>query len=100
MEDELAALGLGRRRRDRHLAAELVGRARLALADAFDLGGVQRIDLVAALAVVLEAHPVRQGEEIGKALLESLLAGDLAAGVAGPPAEPGAQEFEGPPGTP
>src|ERR1700704_3860522 len=34
----------------------------LALADALDLGGMQRIHLVAALAVVLEAHPVRQGE--------------------------------------
>ena len=71
VQHELAALGLGRRRRDRHLAAELVGRPGLALADALDLGGVQRIDLVAALAVVLEAHPVSQGQEIGEALLSA-----------------------------
>jgi hypothetical protein len=88
VEHELAAVGLGCRRRDRGLAAELIGRPGLALADAFDVGGVQRIDLVPALAVVLEAHPVRQGEEIGKALLESLVAGDLAADVADHPAEP------------
>src|SRR5690242_8578186 len=30
--------------------------------------GMQRIDLGTALAVVLEAHPHRQGEQIGKAL--------------------------------
>jgi hypothetical protein len=29
---------------------------------------MQRIDLGTALAVVLEAHPHRQGEQIGKAL--------------------------------
>jgi hypothetical protein len=34
---------------------------------------MQRIDLRAALAVVLKAHPHRQGEEIGEALLEPLL---------------------------
>src|ERR1700682_5709838 len=47
---------------DRHLAAELIRRPGLALANALDLGGMQRIHLVAALAVVLEAHPVCQGE--------------------------------------
>jgi len=56
VQQELAVFWFGRRRRGRHLAAELVGRLGLALADALDLGGVQRIDLMAALAVVLEAH--------------------------------------------
>ena len=48
----------------------------------------------AALAVVLEAHPHRQGEKTGEAFLEPLVAGDLAAEVADHPSEPSAQEFE------
>src|SRR5207244_3629866 len=36
MQHELAAFGFGRRGGDRHLATELVGRPRFALADAFD----------------------------------------------------------------
>src|SRR6185437_17155217 len=69
VQDELAALGLRDGDGDRHLAAELVGRPGLALADALDLRGVQRIDLRAALAVVLQAHPRRQGEQLGEAFL-------------------------------
>ena len=57
-------------------------------------GGVQRIDLGAALPVILEAYPHRQGEKIGEALLEPLVAGDLTANVADHPAEAGAQELE------
>ena len=50
----------GRRERgiggdDRGLDAELVGRAGLALADAFDLGGMEGIKLPAALALLLRA---------------------------------------------
>ena len=60
---------------------------------------MQRIDLMPALAVILEAHPMRHGEEIGEALPELLVAGDLAADVADYPAEPDAQEFQRPPGT-
>ena len=60
VQHELAALGLGRRGGDRHLAAELIGRPCLALTDALDLGGMQRINLVAALAMILEAHPMGQ----------------------------------------
>jgi len=55
---------------------------------------MQRIDLRAALAVILKAHPHRQGEEIGEALLEPLVAGDFAADIADHPAEPDAQELE------
>src|SRR3954471_15766348 len=36
---------------------------------AFHLRGMQRIDFGSAQAVVLEAHPHRQGEEVGKAFL-------------------------------
>jgi hypothetical protein len=59
---------------------------------------VQRIDLGAALTMILETHPVGQGKQIGEALLERLVAGDLAADVADHPAEPDAQEFEFAPG--
>ena len=59
---------------------------------------MQRIDLAAALAVVLEAHPMSQGQQLGEALREPLVAGDLAANVADHPAEPDAQEFELAPG--
>jgi hypothetical protein len=55
---------------------------------------VQRIDLRAALAVILELHPHRQGEQIGEALLEFGVSLDLAADIADHPAEPRAQEFE------
>ena len=55
---------------------------------------MQRIDLGAALPVILEAYPHRQGEKLGEALLEPLVAGDLAANVADHAAETGAQEFE------
>src|SRR5215468_4135468 len=56
------------------------------------LGGVQRIDLRPALTMILKAYPHRQGEEVGKARLQCLVPGDLAANVADHPAQPGAQE--------
>ena len=43
---------------------------------------MQRIDLVAALPVILQTHPHRQGEQAGKAFLERLIARDLAPDVA------------------
>src|ERR1700733_2211553 len=54
--DELAALGMMERRGDGNLDAELVRAMRLALADAFDFGGVQRIDLRPPLVLALLAH--------------------------------------------
>jgi hypothetical protein len=95
MQHKLTALWPCRRRGDRHLAAELVRRPGLALADALDLGGVQRIDLGAALAVILEANPHRQSKEIGEAFLEFGVSFDLAAYVADHPAEADAQELQG-----
>src|SRR5215470_18422537 len=64
-----AGFGFGGRGRHRHLAAELVRRPGLALADAFDLRSVQRIDLMTALPVILETHPHRQREQAGEAFL-------------------------------
>jgi hypothetical protein len=56
--------------RDRDLAAELIGFAGLTLADAFDLGRVQRIDLRPALALLLMADTQReQGPSNNFALL-------------------------------
>jgi hypothetical protein len=55
---------------------------------------VQRIDLGAALAVILEPYPHRQSEKVGEALLEPVVAGDLTADVADHPTEPDAQEFQ------
>src|SRR6185437_7915746 len=81
MEHELAALGPSCGCGDRHLAAELLGRMRLAFANAFDLGRVQRIDLGAALAVVLMPYFDGKIEEVGKARLELGPARDLPADV-------------------
>jgi hypothetical protein len=78
VQHKLAAFGLGGRGRHRHLAAELIRRPGFPLADAFDLRRVQRINLGAALPVILETHPHRQGEQVGKALRERLIARDLA----------------------
>ena len=55
VQHELAARRAGIGGDDRDLDAELVGRAGLALADAFDLGGVEGIELPAALALLLGA---------------------------------------------
>ena len=68
---------------------------RLAVADALDLAGVQRIDLRPALAMILVAHPdgeIAQGREasVELGLTPDL---DLAVEVADDPAEPGIEEF-------
>ena len=68
--------------RHQHLTAELVRRPGFALADAFDLGDVQRIDLAAALPAILEPHRYRQGEQVGEGFLERLIVRDLAPDVA------------------
>ena len=60
MGDELAAFGVVERRGDGDLDAELIGPVRFPLADALDLGGVQRIDLLAPLVLALVTH--REGQ--------------------------------------
>ena len=94
VQDELAALGLRDGDSDRHLAAELVGRPGLALADALDLRSVQRIDLRPALALILEADLDRQGAQRREAFSERRVAGDLAVDVADQPSQARAQELE------
>src|ERR1700676_4555728 len=98
VQHELPALGRGDRGDNRDLAAELVGRPGLAFADALHLGGVQRVDLGAALALLLMADPQRQIEQRAKAVLERGIALDLAADVANDAAKTGSQEFELSPG--
>jgi hypothetical protein len=78
VQHELPAFRLGGRGCHGHLAAELVRRPGFAFADAFDLGRVQRVDLGSAPPVILETHPHRQGEQVGEAFLEGLVAGDFA----------------------
>src|SRR5271156_2279166 len=75
------------RRGDRDLDPKLVGAVRLALADAFDLGRVQRIDFPLALMLALLAHPARQHERMAEDTLQFGFALDLAADVANDPAK-------------
>jgi hypothetical protein len=87
--DELAAPGAMERGGERDLDAELVRPMRFALADAFDLGRVQRIDLLSALMLALLAHPAGEHERMGEGALQLSLALDLARDVANDPAEIG-----------
>ena len=96
--DELAALGAIERGGERDLDAELVRAMGLALADAFDLGRVQRIDLASALMLALLAHPARQHQRMGEDALQLGLAPDLAHDVAHDPAEIGADRLQRPVG--
>src|ERR1700719_3751067 len=98
VQHELPPLGRGDRGEDRALAAELVGGASLAFADALHLGRMQRVDLRSALTLLLMATPQREIEQRTQAILERGIALDLAANVPDDAAEPGAQEFELPPG--
>ena len=86
------------RRGERDLDAELVRAMRLALADAFDLGRVQRIDLLSALMLALLAHPAGEHERMGEGALQRGVALDLAHDVARDPAEIGADRPQRPVG--
>jgi hypothetical protein len=86
VEHELPSLGTCRRRRHRDFAAELIGRTGLALADAFHL------DLLAALALVLEQHPDGERAQRSEALGQFVVARGLAPDIADQPAEPPARE--------
>lgn len=94
VEHEAPARRAGVGRRDRDLAAKLVGLVGLALADALDLGGVQGIELPAPLLLALMAHLVGAGERNGEDLLQVGIVGGLAADVAAQPAEAGSQELQ------
>ena len=94
--DELAALGAMERGGERDLDAKLVGTMGLALADAFDLGRVQRIDLPSALMLALLAHPAGEHDRMGEGALQFSLALDLAHDVANDPAEIGSDRLQRP----
>src|SRR5262249_23719848 len=98
MQHELAALGLGHRRRYAHLAAELVGCSGLALADALDLRRVQGIDLVAALVVVLHPHPARPVEQRREARGDLWIVRDLARDISDDTTQPGCAGTSAPAG--
>ena len=78
VEDELAAFGSSDRDSDRHLAAEFVRGSGLALADALDLRGVQRIDLRPAPPLAREADFDRQCAQRREAFGELLIPGEAA----------------------
>ena len=65
----------------------------LALGDADDLGGMQRIELVLVLGLLGE-EPLDQSQEPGEAGFQGGIAGDLARDVAKHPAEIGLQALE------
>jgi phosphatidylserine/phosphatidylglycerophosphate/cardiolipin synthase-like enzyme len=67
---------------DRHLDAELVRPVRFALADAFDFGGVQRIDFSSALVLALMAHPEGERQRLGEDPAQIRIAPCLAHDVA------------------
>ena len=71
---------------------ELVPRIRLALADTFDLRGVERIELPAALALLLGADLIGTRERPFENCFEVRLAGDPAADITDDAAEPCAQQ--------
>src|SRR5262249_36040936 len=97
VKHELPALGRGDRSGNRDLATELVRRARLASADALDLGRVQRVDLWPALTLLLMANPQREIEQRAKAVFERCVALDLAANITDDASKPRAQKLQFPP---
>jgi hypothetical protein len=81
MQHELAARRAGVGGDDRYLDAELVRRAGLALANALGLGGMEGIQLPAALALLLGSDLGGARQRQGKRRLEVRVAFDLAADV-------------------
>src|ERR1700736_3241839 len=81
VQHELAARGAGVGGYNRNLDAELVGRTGLALADAFGLGGMEGIQLPAALALLLGSDLGGAHQREGKRRLDVRAAFDLAAAV-------------------
>src|SRR5262245_24486081 len=93
MQHELAAAGTAVGRSDRCLHPELVGAASLALADAFDIEGVEGIELEAALTLLLRADLAGPRQRLVEHLLKAR-ADDLACDVANDAAQPKAQQAQ------
>jgi hypothetical protein len=66
------------RRRDRRLDAQLIGLVGLALADAFDLGRVQAVDLLSPLLAHALGEPQRTREQIAQGKIPLDPSGDVA----------------------
>jgi hypothetical protein len=94
VQHELAAGCTGIGGDDRGLDPELIGRAGLALADALDLGSMERIQLPAALALLLVTYLAGSRERRLEHCRDRLLASNLAPDVADNPAEPRAQDAQ------
>jgi hypothetical protein len=94
VQHELAARRAGVGGDDRNLDAELVGGTGLALADAFGLGGMEGIQLPAALALLLGSDLGGARQREGKRRLDVRLAFDLAANVTDQPAQTRAQDAQ------
>src|SRR5487761_2131402 len=92
VQHELAAGRAGVGGGDRDLDAELIGRAGFALADAFDIGGVEGIKLPATLTLLLRTDLAGARQWPLECLLQGRLAGNLAVNVTDDTAEPRAQD--------
>src|SRR3979409_1844614 len=98
MGDELAALAVLEGGGHADLDAELVRLMGLALADAFHFGGMQAVDLGAALSALLRSYPSSEAEQGSQAALEPVVAVDLAGNVADDAAEIGLERAQCPVG--
>src|SRR6202171_5065110 len=98
MGDKLTALAVLEGGGNADLDAELVRLVGLALADAFHFGGMQAVDLGAALPAFLLAHPPAKAEQVSESALEPIITVDLAADVAGEGAAIGAERAQSPVG--
>ena len=94
MQHELATRRAGVGGGNRDLDAEFVGRAGLAFADAFDLRGMEGIQLPAALALLLRTDLAGAGKRPLECPLQGRLASYLAADVADDAAKPRAQDAQ------
>ncbi|CAH0356556.1 hypothetical protein SPH9361_04196 [Sphingobium sp. CECT 9361] len=94
MGDELAALAAVDRGGDADLDAELIGAVCLALADAFDLGGMERIDFGAGLTALLAMDAPGEMQRSGEVALELGTSFDLALDVADDGTEIGSQRAQ------
>lgn len=82
MGDELATLAMLEGGSDADLDAELVRLMGFAVADALHFGGMQAVDLGAALSALLRSYPPSEAEQVSEATLEPMVAVDLAGNVA------------------
>src|SRR5712671_3176005 len=78
--------------------SQLVRLVGLTLADAFHFGGMQAVDLGAALPAFLLANPPAKAEQVSESGLKPIIAVDLAGDVADDAAEIGLERAQSPVG--